>query len=334
VEIDAESPLFGWVLSPAASTLYLDLLQNGHRPSQDLIAGGLADVVAELERLGFVRTSIGLERHVIALPPEVPLVRNYAARATDWIQRAPDPSLVERDLRAISAIAGTRVSLPDIANAAASNSQVRELPTRSERGLVASSLFTSARSELLVMQSANVNVPAEPMNIEVAPADLLARGVSMRFLYDTSVLEDAEFLAAALDEVATGADARVTAELASDFVVADRRCAMVKTSFAPPNAIYTESVPMISMMIGLFEATWRHASPIGLASWSDSTTKLSDDHQRILALVINGMNNEAIARTLKVNPRTVRRRIDDLSEMYGVTSRNALIAAAAKGSPA
>jgi DNA-binding CsgD family transcriptional regulator len=330
VESSSEAPLFGWVLSQAASALYLDLLQNGHRTLEVLMAAGHGAVVDELERRGFVRTSIGFEKNVIALPPEVPLVRNYAARATEWIQQAPDPDLVGRDLRAISAIAGTRVSLPDLAEASASNSQVRELPLRSERGLVASSLFTSARSELLVVQSAHQVGAPEPTNLEAAPADLLARGVSIRFLYDASVLDDLEFLAAALEEVAIGADARVSGELPTDFVVADRRCAMIFTSFPTPNAMYTESTPLVSLLIDWFESTWRHASPIGLASWAAPETQLTDDLRLVLSLVVNGLNNEAIARTLKVNPRTVRRRIDDLSEIYSVTSRNALIAAAAK----
>jgi hypothetical protein len=218
----SEAPLFGWVLTPEASALYLDLLQNGHRTLEALAADGHSATVEELEQRGFVRTSMGFEKHVIALPPEVPLVRNYAARATEWIQQAPDPDLFGRDLRAISAIAGTRVSLPDLAAHSEVNSQIRELPLRSERGLVASSLFTSARSELLVVQSTHQNNAPEPTNLEFAPADLLARGVQIRFLYDASVLDDADFLAAALEEVAIGADARVSGELPTDFVVAVR----------------------------------------------------------------------------------------------------------------
>jgi sugar-specific transcriptional regulator TrmB len=323
-------PLFAWVLSEAASALYLKLLGNDNEPLDSLITNESRDALKELEDKGFVRVSLGESRRVIPLPPEVPVVRHFSARTAEWLQAAPDIESVENDLLQIAKLVGTRVPLPNATVADSVNSQVRELPVRSERGFVTTSMFTSAKSELLVVQSSKVDEAIEPANIEVAPADLLARGVSMRFLYDVAVLDDADFLAAALEEVDMGAEARVTPELSTDFVVADRTCAIVTTSFAPGNAMYTESKELVGLLTEMFEVMWRQARPIGLRAWSETTTKLTDGHRLVLSLVINGLNNDAIARTLKINPRTVRRRIDDLSEAYGVTSRNALIASAAK----
>jgi DNA-binding CsgD family transcriptional regulator len=323
-------PLFAWVLSEAASALYLKLLGNDNEPLDSLITNESRDALKELEDKGFVRVSLGASRRVIPLPPEVPVVRHFSARTAEWLQAAPDIESVENDLLQIAKLVGTRVPLPNATVADSVNSQVRELPVRSERGFVTTSMFTSAKSELLVVQSSKVDEAIEPANIEVAPADLLARGVSMRFLYDVAVLDDADFLAAALEEVDMGAEARVTPELSTDFVVADRTCAIVTTSFAPGNAMYTESKELVGLLTEMFEVMWRQARPIGLRAWSETTTKLTDGHRLVLSLVINGLNNDAIARTLKINPRTVRRRIDDLSEAYGVTSRNALIASAAK----
>jgi DNA-binding CsgD family transcriptional regulator len=327
----ADSPLFQWVLSESASKLYLDIVDRSDVLLDDLVAAGHAASVAELEAKGFVRTSVGTTSRVIPLPPEVPIVRNFKARTAEWLLTAPRVESVEHDLREVARRIGTRVALPGASAAESVHSQMRELPSRSERGFVATSMFTSAQTELLVVQSSKKLVPNEPENIEVAPIDLLERGVVMRFIYDASVLEDAEFLTAALDEVSLGADARVTEELPTDFVVADRRCAMVKTSFDPPNAMYTESTTMIDTYVSYFEVLWRQARPIGLRSWGEATMQLTEAHRLVLSLVVNGLNNEAIARTLHVHPRTVRRRIDDLSDAYSVTSRNALIAAAATG---
>jgi DNA-binding CsgD family transcriptional regulator len=326
---DPDTPLFGWILSEPASALYLKLLGNDNESLEALLANGLGEAIAELEEKGFIRVSAGDGSRVIPLPPDVPIVRHFAARTAEWLQAAPDVASVESDLLQISRLIGTRVPLPTARAADSINSQIRELPNRTERGFVTSTMFTSAKSELLITQCSKIPTPNEPVNLELAPVDLLARGVSIRFIYDASVLKDVGFLAAALDEVDMGAEARVIPELATDFVVADRTCALVTTSFAPPNATYTESVELVGLLVENFEMTWRQARPIGLRAWSETTTKLTEGHRLVLSLVINGMNNEAIARTLKVNPRTVRRRIDDLSDIYGVQSRNALIAAAA-----
>jgi sugar-specific transcriptional regulator TrmB/DNA-binding CsgD family transcriptional regulator len=324
----SDTSLFSWVLSEPASALYIKLLGNDNEPLDLLLANGCRDALKELEDKGFVRVSAGESRRVIPLPPEVPVVRHFSARTAAWLLAAPDLESVENDLHQISTLVGTRVPLPNATASDSINSQVRELPSRTERGFVANSMMTSAKSELRIVQSSKVGDPDEPANIEVAPTDLLERGVTMRFLYDTRVLEDAEFLAAALDEVDLGAEARVIPELATDFLVADHTCALVTTSFAPRNALYTESVEMVGLLTETFEMMWRQARPIGLRTWSDTMSELTDGHRLVLSLAINGLNNEAIARTLKVNPRTVRRRLDDLSDAYGVTNRNALIAAA------
>ena len=41
-----------------------------------------------------------------------------------------------------------------------------------------------------------------------------------------------------------------------------------------------------------------------------------------------GRPNDVIARILKMHPRTVRRRVDELCEAFGVDNRAALISAA------
>jgi sugar-specific transcriptional regulator TrmB len=188
----SDASLFSWVLSEPASALYVKLLGNDNEPLDSLIANGCGDALKELEDKGFVRVSVGESRRVIPLPPEVPVVRHFSARTAAWLLAAPALESVENDLHQISKLVGTRVPLPNAAASDSVNSQVRELPSRAERGFVANSMMTSAKSEVRIVQSSKMDNPDEPANIEVAPTDLLERGVSIRFLYDTSVLEDAE----------------------------------------------------------------------------------------------------------------------------------------------
>ena len=331
---DDAKDLLGWVLSPAAAALYADLLVRGEVALDDLAASVQAGVVAELEVLGFVRVAAGQPTIVLPMPPEIPIVRHYVARASAWLQAAPDIGRIEADLRTMTARARPTVALdPDRAQLPAG--PIRELPTRSARGVVLNTLMMSARTELYGLQSGHTDLSEDDdggtgTNVEILAADVLERGVRVRTVYDQAVLNDAGFLTATLDEISAGAEARVVPELATDFIVADNACAMVTTSFAPLNAIYTESPEVIWMLRLLFESLWERAQPIGHRRWAEATTTLTEGHRLVLSMLVNGLNNEAIARTLRLNPRTVRRRIDDLSAAYGVTSRNALIAAAVR----
>lgn len=331
---DDAKDLLGWVLSPPAAALYDDLLARGEVVLDDLASSGQAGVVAELEVLGFVRVAAGQPTIVVPMPPEIPIVRHYVTRAAAWLQAAPDVGRVEADLKAMMARARPNVALaPD--RPPLPLGPIRGLATRSERGVVLNTLMMSARTELYGLQSGHTDAIEDDergaaTNVEILAADVLERGVRVRTVYDHAVLDDAAFLTATLGEIAAGAQARVVPELATDFIVADNACAMVTTSFAPASAFYTESPEVIWMLRLLFESLWERAQPIGHRRWVEATTTLTEGHRLVLSMLVNGLNNEAIARTLRLNPRTVRRRIDDLSVAYGVTSRNALIAAAVR----
>jgi DNA-binding CsgD family transcriptional regulator len=281
-----------------------------------------------------VRLAAGEPTVVLPMPPEIPIVRHYVTRTAAWLQAVPDIGRVEADLKTLTARARPRVDLgPD--RTQLPPGPIRELPTRSARGVVLNTLMMSARTELYGLQCGHNAVMEDgegtaATNVEICAVDVLARGVRVRTVYDHAVLDDGAFLTATLDEVAAGAEARVLPELATDFIVADNACALVTTSFAPASAFYTESPEVIWMLRLLFESLWERAQPIGHRRWDEATTTLTDGHRLVLALLVNGLNNEAIARTLRLNPRTVRRRIDDLSVAYGVTNRNALIAAAVR----
>jgi DNA-binding CsgD family transcriptional regulator len=208
------------------------------------------------------------------------------------------------------------------------------MPAHRDRAVAFATLFTSARSELLVAQSSQRDAGDEQVNIEVAPADMLQRGVTMKFLYDDEALHDPAFLRAALHEVSLGAEARVTSGIPADFAVVDRHALLVTTSLDPPNAMYPEAKPLVRAFIGLFEAAWKVARPLRALDQQQRDQGLTESHQAVLALVLSGLNNDAVSRTLKLNRRTVGRRVTDLIGAYQVVNRNGLIAAAAAAAAA
>ena len=84
---------------------------------------------------------------------------------------------------------------------------------------------------------------------------------------------------------------------------------------------------MVNTFLSMFESMWTTAIPIGITNLS-ITDHLTESHKMVLSNLMAGRPNDVIARILKMHPRTVRRRVDELCEAFGVDNRAALISAA------
>jgi hypothetical protein len=308
-ENQGQQPL-DWILSAEAAEAYQDLLAEksvdgrGHAAKELLAAGFVVlDPVTDL---------------LVALPPEVPIVRSLASLTHLWLSQRPDTAAVERDL-ALLARQDRR-----FAQRTGTSEVVEEFSTREQRSMK----INGARSELSIMQpevspAANHN----PEQLTFAPEDLVQRGVTIRFLYERSVLDDEMFLRAALEESEIGVLARVTATIPSQAVLIDRSALLIMNCDAQSAAVYTTAEPIVKTYLHLFETMWTTAIPIGITNLSPDNN-LSESHKMVLSNVMAGRPNDVIARKLKMHPRTVRRRVDELCEVFGVDNRAALISAA------
>jgi DNA-binding NarL/FixJ family response regulator len=329
---DSETTTLSWCLSGAAAALYTSLLTQGDQLYDNFRSDGLESAVAELESKGFVRVTVGDDPVVLALPPEVPTVRNFAAVTQQWVDNAPDSRAFVTDLQELA-------SLPSIQKRASDDratADFHRVDGGVDLGRELATLCTSARSELLVMQSSLAyEARTGDVNVEPAPLDLLRRGVRVRYLYDDGVLTDQRFLEAALAEVEAGVEAMVVKELPTDFVVADRTNAAVATSFEPCTTYSTAAPALVRLLASTFDLFWEQARPLrpDIGPTKPEAHTLTDHHHKVLTLLVGGLTNDAIARLVRVNRRTIGRRVSDLMDHFGVISRNELIVAAARRSP-
>jgi hypothetical protein len=312
-ENQGQQPL-DWILSAEAAEAYQDLLAE--KP-----VDGRGDAAKELLAAGFVVLDPVTDL-LVALPPEVPIVRSLASMTHLWLSQRPDTAAVERDL-ALLARQDRR-----FAQRTGTSEVVEEFSSREQRSMKINATFTGARSELSIMQpevspAANHN----PEQLTFAPEDLVQRGVTIRFLYERSVLDDEMFLRAALEEAQIGVLARVTATIPSQAVLIDRSALLIMNCDAQSTAVYTTAEPIVKTYLHLFETMWTTAIPIGITNLSPDNN-LSESHKMVLSNVMAGRPNDVIARKLKMHPRTVRRRVDELCEVFGVDNRAALISAA------
>jgi hypothetical protein len=312
-EKQGQQPL-DWILSAEAAQAYQDLLAE---KSVD----GRGDAAKELLAAGFVVLDPVTDL-LVALPPEVPIVRSLASMTHLWLSQRPDTAAVERDL-ALLARQDRR-----FAQRTGTSEVVEEFSTREQRSMKINATFTGARSELSIMQpDSSPDVDNDnPEQLTFAPEDLVKRGVTIRFLYERSVLDDELFLRAALEESEIGVLARVTATIPSQAVLIDRSALLMMNCDAQATAVYTTAEPIVKTYLHLFESMWTTAIPIGITNLSPGDD-LSESHKMVLSNVMAGRPNDVIGRILKMHPRTVRRRVDELCEAFGVDNRAALISA-------
>jgi DNA-binding CsgD family transcriptional regulator/sugar-specific transcriptional regulator TrmB len=164
-------------------------------------------------------------------------------------------------------------------------------------------------------------------------ADLLARGVRCRALYDPRALAESDATADLMRLVAAGERARLADGLPMKLVIADTSRALVPMpaldATADTVALLVHPSPLLDGLIALFEAFWQRGTPLHTDPGSVAgELALPADAVAIVALLIAGYTTDAIGRQLAITPRTVHRRLDQTCAALGVTNKYQLVARA------
>lgn len=162
--------------------------------------------------------------------------------------------------------------------------------------------------------------------IEIVPAafhdvvrEQLAAGRPMRAVYPASVVEDPRKLAYVRHWAAAGEQVRLLPFTTREIDVFGDRVALVSSRWEdrPGGMILIHAPAMIAILRELFERYWERAVPLSQATAPAG----ADLRSRVLDLLAMGAKDETIARQLGVSLRTVRRRIAELMDEVGATTR-------------
>ncbi len=167
-------------------------------------------------------------------------------------------------------------------------------------------------------------------------AELLAKGVRVRGLYDRDALELHDLLADLEAGIALGEQARVLAEAPTKMIMVDDRLAIIPLRSAPlaiESAVIVHPSALLQALGALFHALWHSALPLALP---DRTViredGLSEEDSRLLALLTTGIPDRSIAKQLGLSYRTFQRRLHELMARLGAHTRfQAGLQAAARG---
>ena len=148
-------------------------------------------------------------------------------------------------------------------------------------------------------------------------------GVRRRVVVERARLEAAGWTGCA------GADVRVVERLPVRLYVADRTLALVPLvpGESAPDRVMLEIGPssLLDALLLLFESVWTGAVPVGGSEAVRGTLQA-----RILAMLVLGSTDAAMARSLGVAVRTVQRRIAAMQRAAGVDNRIQLVWHAAR----
>ncbi|MGW6704016.1 LuxR C-terminal-related transcriptional regulator [Streptomyces sp. NPDC054956] len=167
--------------------------------------------------------------------------------------------------------------------------------------------------------------PQTPANMEASRPinqSLLERGVKMRTVYLDSIRRDPPTVMHAEWLESLGAQIRTTPSLPNRIIIYDREVALIAadTDNTAVGAVVVTSPGLIAILCALFDSVWESAEPLGSPARPDPG-ELTKQQVELIRQMALGRTDEAIANSLGVSTRTVRRASAGLLQHLDARSR-------------
>ncbi|MEV6941121.1 LuxR C-terminal-related transcriptional regulator [Streptomyces sp. NPDC051172] len=152
-----------------------------------------------------------------------------------------------------------------------------------------------------------------------------AHGVRFRSIFIDSIMRDRVTRSHAQWMVEHNCEVRTAPSLPMRLLVVDTTAAVVSglPEQGPTSALLFSSRPVVLAMRALFQAYWDHASwfPQGATPGEAAPDEITPLERRLLELLAGGLTDSAVARALGISVRTERRKMAELMQRLGVSSR-------------
>jgi DNA-binding CsgD family transcriptional regulator/sugar-specific transcriptional regulator TrmB len=305
-------------LTTAAAAVYQAMLDRpGHGVAQladlnGMTPGQVHDCLNELTQLMLVRASSEHPGQMRAVTPEVGLADMLARQEADLAARQAQ-------------LAASRAA---VSKMVADRAETR--PGHGERLLGMDAI--QARLEVLMRGVTTECVGVHP-GASQRPEDLaagregnaqaIARGVTVKSLYQDATRNDPHTTAYAQWLLSLGSEVRTAPVLPQRLVIIDRAQALVPID--PTNtrkgALHITEPGIVGALVDLFEQAWATAIPLGAVRTEDPTTGLNATERELLRLLGSGLTDDAAGQRLGLSSRTVSRHMSSIMERLGAASR-------------
>jgi DNA-binding CsgD family transcriptional regulator len=288
------------LLSKEALSLYQQLLLSGGGPVDDPEIDGLA----ELRAASMVWESVDLPTLVHAVSPSVALHRlldEWHREATQRHQWLNEQYAWLARLRQLDKPRG------DSAEPAGPAPGISLHHGRDEIIGLQRDLVLGARKMCLSL---------ETHHFERTTIYAREPGVAYRSICPQALLEDDQNRKLVRAAVDSGEEYRVLPALPLRMVIADRAALVPLSPAGADVAMVVQAPVVVDALIDYFERLWQQAAPVGASSDRPAEQRLE-----VLRLAATGLKDEAIARTLGISTRSVRRHVESLERESGVSNR-------------
>jgi sugar-specific transcriptional regulator TrmB len=159
------------------------------------------------------------------------------------------------------------------------------------------------------------------------------RGVNFRVVMERAALAEPGMIEETVDSLRNGVQVRVAEALPMKLMLADAELGLVPLAVAPdgePGAVLLHRSGLVAALEALFEAAWQQAYPLDLSIVGGNSearvVELEPEgptelDRKILALLLSGLTDQAVATQLNLSLRTLQRRLRYLMDLAGVDTR-------------
>ncbi|WP_279346434.1 helix-turn-helix transcriptional regulator [Streptomyces sp. AP-93] len=286
----------------------------------------LDGALRQLSSAGLVRRLAG-HGDVVMLSPDAALARMVALQEEDARARLAE---LERAQATMSVLSD---SLMRLHAGGAGTSVAHRLVGQREISVALEGSAAQARTEVLSMH------PGSPLPYTMLKdsmkrnREVIDRGVTMRSIHLSTMLKVPHGRAHLEELREAGAEVRVASVLPFRLIVVDRAVAYVPAGTADPGtepdpdtvtALEVRDPDLLGLFSSVFEFCWIHGATTSAAAQPSVEGPNEDLDGRELSLVrmlSQGMKDDAIARSLGISSRTLRRIMMDLMYKLKADSR-------------
>jgi DNA-binding NarL/FixJ family response regulator len=154
------------------------------------------------------------------------------------------------------------------------------------------------------------------------------RGVRYRAILDRKALVAPGMVPDVIASIAAGQEIRIADHVPVKLVIVDRERAMLPLLHGrhdAPDSMLIQSSGLLDALIAYFETAWEQSYPLlpGATAGDlvETRPEIDELDSRILALLLSGLTDEAVAGQLGTSRRTVQRRIHDLMRKASAETR-------------
>ena len=194
-------------------------------------------------------------------------------------------------------------------------------------------LSATVRREVVSVNPGTAQKPEAKAASRPLNAQMLARGVAIRCVYQDSYRNDRNLVEYADWLTGLGGQIRMVPMLPTLMVIYDGVTALLPLDPADTGlgAIEVRSPGVLAAAVALFEQLWAIGRPIS-ADRKAGGGGLDPQERALLRLLAAGVTDDAAARRLGLSRRTITRMMSEITERLGATSRfQAGIRAAQRG---